>query len=973
MKQIIYFIISLLSINSIKCQDLFLEDINGDKKADILSVFTENRKDFKIKQFYSGHKTYKFDYLNEFDFTAGDIFENYTVADIDGNGRSNFIAFADSNDDKNIWYYTIEANEIKYLGHTLLPNYAGTKQYFADIDGDSLHELILVKDEGSFKHINTFKYNGSDFIQIDAFATTGNPKEEHFADITGDGKDDLILSQDYGNDKRIWTFKSKGSTFEYLKYTLLASDAGKEVHFVNSNSEEDNRLDLALSGNTTEGKKIWMFLSDGERFHYEITTTLTDGTNRKLLFGDLDGTNKDDLIATNNTQDIWSYQNEGNVFTYKLHSPLNFRGTIPLNRIVDWNNAGYRGGESVPNSFNHFVQMPPPSDNPETNYANFETKLSEAVALKTTFPNEHIVIQFQAGSYQLPFNQQIVLDYKNDNHSWIVIQGQGIKSENHLNGKYTELVFNIDPEYSKYANHFINIRGLKKSPNGPGEIPPIVIDYKREANEITLDKPSSIPDGEKHLMEILFTNGKWHEQPNVDSDSIQPNEYTGLISSVIPVSNTTYKLKKDFSLAWEKFKDQTNAAKVYYFTAVEEIGIADLSLRYSDNFENSIKKTKASAIISINNARNCWVDNVEIEKVYSSGIEIGESEFIEVRNSYLHEAYGYGGGGRAYGVSVSSRSIHCKVENNVFRKLRHAMIAQDGSNNNVFGYNYSREQTDTEDRFYCHALGDLNLHGTYPYANLFEGNSIDRIFADHHWGPNGSYNTFFRNHINDTQINNCDHESNLMIKAMLYPNILGNEQAEIRLIEYTEGNIPETVENTKFQMYQQEYKIYDQNTIIKEYKYLPDTSYYLDEIPTFFNDYINSTVSWPAIGPPVLEESLLQNIPARERWFTTLQNKSNLKSNFTTDKITLKKDIVIYPNPSENGFLTLKMIDQYKSCDIKIYSVDGQLVFKKDTLDLYNNNNNKSMDIDVSNLTRGVYLVSVILTDKIITEKIIVK
>jgi len=64
-----------------------------------------------------------------------------------------------------------------------------------------------------------------------------------------------------------------------------------------------------------------------------------------------------------------------------------------------------------------------------------------------------------------------------------------------------------------------------------------------------------------------------------------------------------------------------------------------------------------------------------------------------------------------------------------------------GANCNVFVYNYSREQTSYEPQM----LGDICLHGRYPYANLFEQNIVCQISADNTHNQNRPYNAFLRN------------------------------------------------------------------------------------------------------------------------------------------------------------------------------------------------------------------------------------
>jgi len=111
------------------------------------------------------------------------------------------------------------------------------------------------------------------------------------------------------------------------------------------------------------------------------------------------------------------------------------------------------------------------------------------------------------------------------------------------------------------------------------------------------------------------------------------------------------------------------------------------------------------------------------------------------------------GGGQGYGVNLEDNAEYCLIENNIFYDLRHAMIAQDGSQYNVFGYNYSRKPHQTnvpvmDSKF----IGDMVLHGrddepgsVGPTKNLFEGNVGKFIWIDSFWGENGKNNTFLRN------------------------------------------------------------------------------------------------------------------------------------------------------------------------------------------------------------------------------------
>lgn len=126
-------------------------------------------------------------------------------------------------------------------------------------------------------------------------------------------------------------------------------------------------------------------------------------------------------------------------------------------------------------------------------------------------------------------------------------------------------------------------------------------------------------------------------------------------------------------------------------------------------------------------------------------VEIMFSTNITIEENYFHDAHNFGDGGRAYGMMLHYSTGEVLVQNNVFRKLRHAMILQAGANGNVFAYNYAYEgRKEVFPGFFAEAE-DMDCHGNYPFFNLFEGNYAQFGSVDDSHGKNGPYNTFFRN------------------------------------------------------------------------------------------------------------------------------------------------------------------------------------------------------------------------------------
>ncbi len=218
----------------------------------------------------------------------------------------------------------------------------------------------------------------------------------------------------------------------------------------------------------------------------------------------------------------------------------------------------------------------------------------------------------------------------------------------------------------------------------------------------------------------------------------------------------------------------------------------------------------------------------------------------------------YCGGGWGYGVQLYQSTTNCLIENNIFRSLRHSLVAAAGSNCNVWTFNYSREQlyTIVGDPADDPTYRDLDLHAKWPFGHLFEQNLIEEIGADGNDdnGANGFYNTFVRNY--------CYDEYMITIEDMENWSFL--------------GNIRDDFSNSKALLFNADYNpIIDlfgyRNSYstacshLENYQYgyiceLADVSYYYSQRPSFLP---SSGYTWPALGP---ETNLTQDIPAHARF-----------------------------------------------------------------------------------------------------------
>jgi len=208
---------------------------------------------------------------------------------------------------------------------------------------------------------------------------------------------------------------------------------------------------------------------------------------------------------------------------------------------------------------------------------------------------------------------------------------------------------------------------------------------------------------------------------------------------------------------------------------IEYVGIEDLWIIREDNISSEHSYTGIN--MHLKHSSNCWVIGVESTMPVTNHLRMINSDHNYVTGCYFNNAQGHGEGGEGYGVFIEYDSHHILVENNIFKKLRHSMVVQNGAHHNVFGYNTVKKSKNTsiEDwgpagvapwmeafarwimtsivpkdytgDLLCHGESSQHYGGTYegPYENLFEGNVCNSIQVDSFWGQNKKHNTFFRN------------------------------------------------------------------------------------------------------------------------------------------------------------------------------------------------------------------------------------
>ncbi len=291
------------------------------------------------------------------------------------------------------------------------------------------------------------------------------------------------------------------------------------------------------------------------------------------------------------------------------------------------------------------------------------------------------------------------------------------------------------------------------------------------------------------------------------------------------------------------YRAEEDAARVHKLVPLMNIGFEDFTLDASNNnYELRAGSMHSSIVFQF--AVSGWVRGVESIKAAYQHVIVNKASNIEVFGCYFHDSQEFSGG-RGYGVNLQNGAAECRIENNIFATLRHAIVIQRGANGNAVAYNYC---TDSQDG---NGEDDLIFHGGHPFRNLAEGNSVEHLHFDLRQCNNGPYNIVFRNQVRKKNVQ----AGTWPLGAGEYFCVVGNESEQcISLV----GNPHESWDNIEYGTWCGG-KHGDDGVAIEI-----GNSLLYDAQP----DYLRGT-SWPVFGPG---KSFYGKIPAETRYLSDIPN-----------------------------------------------------------------------------------------------------
>lgn len=296
--------------------------------------------------------------------------------------------------------------------------------------------------------------------------------------------------------------------------------------------------------------------------------------------------------------------------------------------------------------------------------------------------------------------------------------------------------------------------------------------FEKGSMRLVVDDPTMFNPGD--FAEIQQENDPLIHYTRQEWNQGWAQEVIGQVFKVVSVDDEAVTIDEPLHITYSAKMNPV----IRMFKAVKYCVIENVRLKRQDKGDGSM--------IALKKAAYCYIKGVESEYVMRSHVSIEQSYRCEVKSSYFHHAHDYGGGGRGYGVEIKRHASNNLVENNEFFNLRHAMMVHLGANGNVFGYNKSKQPVATGDSAPGVLISDVSVHGHYPYMNLFEGNTVQKIEVSDWWGPCGPGNTFFKNIIESEGIMIKDSSNN--------QNIIGNKMLNASFnVNYDQSIDPATL------------------------------------------------------------------------------------------------------------------------------------------------------------------------------------
>lgn len=316
--------------------DLWLEDINGDGRDDLICRVGEGQWDtgyiYAALSTGTGFTFWSY-------FSNGRVVSPYDeilFGDVNGDGKQDIICrgavnqydygyiYTALSSGKGFSFWSFKSSK-KVVNH-------GNRLWAADVNGDKKDDIIC---EGDFSksdagYIYTALSDGTEFNfwTSKSFGKKLKNADDKVwvGDVNGDGKADLIVqtglnSWDTGY---IWVALSTGSSFNFWSWNSEKKVVSETDEVIPADVDGNGKTDLVVRGGSGKWDMgyIWTALSNGKGF-----TFWTDHIGKvvnprdRILIGDINGDSKEDIIAIGgygypDQGMLWVAESTGTLFNF---------------------------------------------------------------------------------------------------------------------------------------------------------------------------------------------------------------------------------------------------------------------------------------------------------------------------------------------------------------------------------------------------------------------------------------------------------------------------------------------------------------------------------------------------------------------------------------------------------------------------------------------------------------------------------
>nr|WP_062339199.1 FG-GAP-like repeat-containing protein [Herbidospora sakaeratensis] len=183
----------------------------------------------------------------------------------------------------------------------------------ADIDGNGRDDFLTVDDAGEVAAWLNDRWGRPDPWDYQGqIASTDAPRQEvRFADLNGDGRDDYLLVKDNGR-VQAWLNVREGDGVGWNYRGDVASGSGPRDHIRFADLNGDNRDDYLVVGDQGQ-VNAWFNTGTGDAIAWTSRGRLASGSapRGQIRFADVDGDNRDDYLVVDDAGRVRMWRNTG--------------------------------------------------------------------------------------------------------------------------------------------------------------------------------------------------------------------------------------------------------------------------------------------------------------------------------------------------------------------------------------------------------------------------------------------------------------------------------------------------------------------------------------------------------------------------------------------------------------------------------------------------------------------------------------